>query len=296
MKKRIVCGILAAYLCLLVIMGSVQGRSRKIPWYEKYSVICHALGRTEEGDYLSNSLEAFLYNYGRGQRVFEADIQITSDGVMVLRHDWSSGLDQEEAFGWTEEEQWAVTAEEFLSAPIWGKYTPLTLKDWFGIMKTHPDIYMVTDTKYSPEVEKQFRLFVDTAVNNGYEDVLSRVIVQIYYQEMYDEVRAVYPFENILLTLYYIGYPDGKEEIKELRDFMAENEIPVLTMPSGWWSADKQKALEGSGIKVFVHTVDDEEEAKARLSEGIGGIYTDNILPAVFTRWMKEAGKQGNGQ
>lgn len=73
----------------------------------------------------------------------------------------------------------------------------------------HPDIWLVTDTKYSPEVEKQFRLFVDTAVENGYEDVLSRVIVQIYYKEMYDEVKAVYLFENISLTLYYIGYPPG---------------------------------------------------------------------------------------
>lgn len=292
MKKRITVGILAAYLCLLAIMVSLQSYSRRIPWHEKYSVICHALGRTAEGDLLSNSLEAFVYNYNRGQRVFEADIQITSDGVMVLRHDWVSELGQAGIFGWTEEEQWAVSKEEFLSAPIWGRYTPLTLEDWFAIMKSHPDIYMVTDTKYSQEVEKQFRLFVDTAVENGYEDVLSRVIVQIYYKEMYDEVRAVYPFENILLTLYYIGYPDGEAgETKKLRDFMAENRIPVLTMPSSWWSRDKQRDLEDSGIKVFVHTVNEEAEARKGLAEGISGIYTDDILPAVFSRWMRESGE-----
>lgn len=297
MRKRIICGILGAYICLWVTILLLQGRSSKIPWYEKYPTVCHALGKTEEGDYLSNSLEAFLYNYSLGQRVFEADLQITSDGVMVLRHDWTSGLGQKEAFGWTEEEQWAVTAEEFLSAPIWGGYTPLTLEDWFGIMKAHPDIYLVTDTKYSPEVGKQFQLFVDTAVGNGYEDVLSRVIVQIYYQEMYDEVRAVYPFENMLLTLYYIGYPGGNpEEIEKIKSFMAEKEIPVLTMPSSWWTADRQKELEGSGIRVFVHTVDEVEEAKTRLSQGVDGIYTDNILPEEFAGWKKEAGEQEGGQ
>lgn len=287
MKKRIVCGILAAYLCLLVIMGSLQIRSRKIPWHEKYQVVCHALGTTAEGMSLTNSREAFVYNYSRGQRVFEADIQITLDGVMVLRHDWESGLGQEEAFGWTEDKRGAVTAEEFLSAPIYGQYTPLTLEDWFGIMKTHPDIYLVTDTKYSPEVEEQFRLFVDTAVENGYEDVLSRVIVQIYYKEMYDEVRAVYPFENMLLTLYYIGYPDRESgEINELRDFLAERRIPVLTLPSSWWTEDMKADMEDWDIKVFVHTVNEETEARTRLAEGVSGIYTDNILPVEFTEWL----------
>lgn len=289
MRKRMVCGIFAAYLCLLVIIISLCNHSREFPWHERYQVICHALGSTAEGVGLTNSREAFVYNYRRGQRVFEADIQITKDGVMVLRHDWDSDLGQEEAFGWTEDRRGPVTEEAFLNAPIYGQYTPLTLEDWFGIMKTHPDIWLVTDTKYSPEVEKQFRLFVDTAVENGYEDVLSRVIVQIYYKEMYDEVRAVYPFENILLTLYYIGYPLGEAgEAEALKDFMAGNGIPVLTMPSGWWSEEIEKDLADSGIKVFVHTVNDEAEARQRLTEGISGIYTDVILPAEFERWRQE--------
>ena len=249
MKKRMVCGILAAYLCLLVIIISLCNHIREFPWHERYQVICHALGSTAEGVGLTNSREAFVYNYRRGQRVFEA----------------------------------------FLNAPIYGQYTPLTLEDWFGIMETHPDIWLVTDTKYSQEVEKQFRLFVDTAVDNGYEDVLSRVIVQIYYKEMYDEVRAVYPFENILLTLYYIGYPLGEAgEAEALKDFMAGNGIPVLTMPSGWWSEEIEKDLADSGIKVFVHTVNDGAEARQRLTEGISGIYTDVILPAEFERWRQE--------
>lgn len=275
MKKRIACGIAGAYLFLTIIMGSLYQRSQAIPWHEKYSVVCHALGRTWEGDTATNSKEAFLYNYRQGQRVFEVDLQITSDDIMVLRHDWYQDLGQAEAFGWTEEERWAVTAQEFLDAAIYGKYTPLTLEDWFAIMKRYPNIYMVTDTKYSPEVEAQFRIFVDTAIENGYEDVLSRVIVQIYYKGMYDEVMSVYPFENMIWTLYYIGYPDRQEIV----DFMDEKGIPVLVMPSSWWDDQKQKDLENSGIKVYVHTVDDEEEAQQRIEQGVSGIYSDNILP-----------------
>ena len=148
-RKRITWGIVLLISCLALIFGLYWYHIRNRAWYEKYPVICHALGRTQEGDTLTNSLEAFQYNYKRGQRVFEADVQITSDGKMVLRHDWVSGLGQEEAFGWTEEDSWAVTAEEFLSSPIYGKYTPLSLEDWFAIMREYPDIWFVTDTKYS---------------------------------------------------------------------------------------------------------------------------------------------------
>lgn len=284
MKKRIVCGIAGAYLLLAAIMGSLHHRSQAISWHEKYPVVCHALGRTWEGVTATNSMEAFLYNYGQGQRVFEADLQITADGVMVLRHDWYQSLGQAEAFGWTEEERWAVTVQEFLDAAIYGKYTPLTLENWFAIMKKYPDIYMVTDTKYSSEVETQFQLLVGTAIDNGYEDVLSRVIVQIYYKEMYDEVMSVYPFENVIWTLYYIGYPE-REEVLE---FMERNEIPVLVMPSSWWDNQKQSDLENSGIKVYVHTVDDEEEARQRIEQGVYGIYSDDILPDTLKQYVKE--------
>ena len=284
MKKRLVCGIAGAYLILGIIIVWVKKDSQALPWYEKYPVICHALGRTWEGDSLTNSKEAFLYNYGLGQRVFEADVQITSDGVMVLRHDWVSDIGQGDDFGWTDEEQWAVTVQEFLSAPIYDKYSPLTLEDWFFIMEKYPDIYFVTDTKYSSKVPEDFQLFVDTAIENGYEDVLSRVIVQIYYKEMYDEIMSVYPFENVIWTLYYIGYP-GRQKVL---DFMTQNEIPVLTMVSSWWNSSIQEDLADSGIKVYVHTVDEEEEGWQRIQQGVSGIYSDDILPDTVRQWLEE--------
>lgn len=160
----------------------------------------------------------------------------------------------------------------------------MTLEDWFAIMRKYPNIYMVTDTKYSSEVEAQFQILVDTAIDNGYGDILSRVIVQIYYKEMYDEVMAVYPFENLIWTLYYIGYPDGQE----ILDFMEQKGISVLVMPSNWWDDKKQGDLENSDIKVYVHTVDDESEARQRMEQGISGIYSDDILLHTIKQYIKE--------
>lgn len=284
MKRRIICGIAAAYLFLGIGLILLHARSQALPWYEKYPAICHALGRTQEGDFLTNSKEAFQYNYWRGQRVFEADIQMTSDGNMVLRHDWDSDLGQAENFGWAEEEKWAVTEREFLNAPLYGQYRPLTLEDWFAIMDRYPDIYFVTDTKYSPRVKEDFQLIVDTALKNEYEDVLSRVIVQIYYEDMYNEIMSVYPFEHVIWTLYYIGYPGGQE----VMDFMTQKGIPVLTVPSSWWNDNAQMRAElaGSGIKVYVHTVNDENEGRERIEQGVSGIYTDNFVPGTVRQWM----------
>ncbi|MGN0166794.1 MAG: phosphatidylinositol-specific phospholipase C/glycerophosphodiester phosphodiesterase family protein [Acetatifactor sp.] len=256
-------------------------------WYEFSGTVQHALGETEQGDTLTNSFEAFQYHYAQGQRVFEADIQTTSDNQMVLRHDWASDLGQGKAFGWTEENREVPTAEDFLSTPIYGQYTPLSLADWFKIMKKYQDIYLVTDTKYLQHVEEDFQLLVNTAKQADCEEVLDRVIVQIYYQDMYREIMNVYPFPNVLFTLYYIGY-DGPEETA---GFCEQNHIPVLTMPAGDWSDQMRAELSGYDTRIYVHTVNDEAEARKLIEKGVSGIYTDSILNKTVLQWadgMKE--------
>lgn len=257
----------------LTVLMSGCGEQKK--WYEEYPVVCHALGETEEGYTLTNSLEAFEYNYQLGQRVFEADCAITSDQVVVLRHDWVSDLGQAQSFGWTEEEKEVPTAELFLSVPIYELYTPMTLLDLYQKMAEKPDIYVVLDPKYSPEVEKQFGLIVDTALNNGYESVLDRVIVQLYYEDMYDEVESVYSFKNYIYTLYYIGYPGGES----VGNFCEEKEIPILVMPYTWLSEGIMQELEKYQIKLYVHTVNELQDMYNMVSLHVDGIYSDKILP-----------------
>ncbi len=253
------------------------------PWYEKTTTICHAGGVAENGETLTNSLDALKYNYDRGHRVFEIDTQITADNVMVLRHDWASDLGQADDFGWTEENKPVPTLKQFLDAPIYDKYKPTTLLELYEFMAEKEDVYVVLDPKYSNDVEGQFSLIVDTAIENGYEAVLDRVVVQIYYEEMYEKVEQIYSFKNYLYTLYYLGYSNtGKEE-----RFCVENKIPVLVMPYTWINSEICNSVEQSQLKLFVHTVNDIEEAKRQLSMGVDGIYTDEILPRNVKRTSK---------
>ena len=79
------------------------------------AVIAHALG-TVDGTEGLNCLEGFLEHYAQGVRVFEADFRMTSDGYVVLRHDWTGGLQ-------ADIRTTAIpTREEFLATPILGKY------------------------------------------------------------------------------------------------------------------------------------------------------------------------------
>lgn len=251
-------------------------------WYEKHRAVCHALGNSEEGDPEGNYLEALEYNYNLGFRVFEVDIQITSDQVAVLRHDWEQDLGQAQAFGWTEEERPVPTAERFLEAPIYGKYTPMMLVDLYEIMEERGDIYVILDPKYTPDIAAQFEVIVDTALDNGYESVLDRLIVQLYYEDMYEEVMQVYPFKNFLYTLYVIGWPGGES----VGRFCEEKEIPVLVIPYTWITNGMLQELEPyPWIKIYPHTLYDLEEAQRMLSLPlVDGIYTANITPSQLIR------------
>lgn len=257
-------------LCFTACGGSDTGS-----WYDRYPVVCHAMGKTEQGDILTNSLEAFEYNYSLGQRVFETDCSITSDNVMVLRHDWESDLGQSEAFGWTDEVKEIPDCETFLKTPIYGKYTPLTLLDLYQIMDEHKDMYVVLDPKYSPDVKDQFTLIVNTAMENGYESVLERLIIQLYYEAMYEEVEEVYSFKNYIYTLYYIGFPGGEE----VGSFCQEKGIPVLVMPYIWISPEILQSLETYQLKLYVHTVDETADAQRMAESQVDGIYSDVITP-----------------
>lgn len=71
------------------------------PILEDNVLISHAMGEID-GYYYTNSLEAFENSYyNRGSRVFEVDLSLTKEGVLVARHDW--GLIHAEQLGQTPE-------------------------------------------------------------------------------------------------------------------------------------------------------------------------------------------------
>lgn len=240
---------------------------------ESHLSIAHALGPCE--DWVGrNCLEGFEAAYADGTRIFEADICLTADGDLALRHDWGNSLITGYSPGWVS------TLEEFKAFdPILGKYTPLSFRDLLELMDRYPDILVITDTKLVEQeaASTQLTFMVEEAREMGLLYVLDRMYIQLYNTQMYETARRVYDFPHYLLTLYASRYDGTTEMFTEFADFCAENGIEGITMWGDWWKPEYREILEERGLRGYVHTVNDAAEAGEFLKQGVCGIYTDSL-------------------
>lgn len=240
--------------------------------WEGSTVIKHSFGSID-GYCYTGSLEAFLENYEKGDRIFEVDLEMTSDDKVILRHDWD--LEMQEGIS----SENIPTQEQFLSAPIYGIYTPLSFRDLCLLMQEYPDIWIVTDSKYKDwdNVIKQFTIMVRTAEECNAAEVLDRLVVQIYDEFMYEALKEVYPFRSFIFTLYQRW--DGKtvETCTQICRWSVEKNIDMITMPYSYATEENLEVTRRYGREVYVHTINDAAVAKDFFEKGIRGIYTDDL-------------------
>lgn len=263
------------------VLGRIEREitnTRRKPWSEEYKVISHALGGIDGKD-CTNSFEALEYSYENGQRVVEADFCFTSDGVLVLQHYWKDDSGKDELLGN------APTLEEFKQTAILGSYTPMTAEELIIYMSSHKDLYLVTDVKHkikSTTFEEAMEEFVETAKRID-ASVLKRVIVQIYRGKDYYQMEKIYPFYNYIFTLYK-GENAYRNQYGKVADFCNNHGISVVTMPAKWIEDQADiKELTENDIRVYVHTVNEYEQAVKMLEFGVNGIYSDYLYERDLT-------------
>lgn len=275
LHKHILGGALTVLAVACASCGFFIVQYREIENRHQYldePMVIHAMGKIDENAY-TNSLEAFEMHYANGQRVFETDFSVTSDGKLVGRHDWGAG--------WQEgiDENHIPTESEFLEKPIYGKYTPLSIENIIELMKTRDDVVIVTDSKDSDfdAVRDEITLLVDTAKAMEAEEVLQRFAIQIYTPEMYEAVSGVYDFKNIIFTLYQIWNGD-EESFVEFCRFCKSKGIRTLTADATRVMQNPQLGIivKEYELELYVHTVNEQEEAVRLSSLGVDGIYTDD--------------------
>ena len=239
--------------------------------------VAHALGIIDDKTY-TNSKDALLHNYDLGHRTFEVDFSITSDRQVVCLHDWGYAVLM---LGEREEE--ILSKDEFESCLLYKKYEPVSVQELLLFMYEHKDVWIVTDSKeVEPElVTLEFSYIVDTAKSLGIEEVLNRIAVQIYNQEMYNVVCEVYEFPSFIFTLYM--YWDGDiKSFPEICRFCAGNNISIVTMWYYWATPEVMEIAKDYGIEVYVHTVNDTEDVEKLKSMGVKGFYTDFLTPEII--------------
>lgn len=238
-------------------------------------LITHGLGAVD-GVAVLNCLEGFQAQYDQGIRAFEVDLRLTADQQAVLRHDWRAGWQA----GISEVS--IPTLKEFLARPILKRYTPLSFRDLLLLMEAHPDVCVITDTKFTDAevVTLQFRAMLRDAEELGLSYLLDRVIVQVYDPLMFRVVDGLHHFDSYIYTLYQEDFSATDGAFREKAAFCAENGIRGITMWDRWWRADFAPIAGEAGLSVFVHTVNDPSDARALLDGGVNGIYTDSLTPA----------------
>lgn len=243
-------------------------------------VIAHGMGAVDEiwteGSAPLNCLEGFLERYEAGVRVFEADLRLTRDGKVVLRHDWWPADWQEGINGAS-----VPTREEFLSKPIFGVYTPLSFRDLLLLLKEYPDVCIITDTKFTdPDVIFiEFASMLADARDLGCLGLFDRIVIQLYSGVMRQCLDNIYPFPHRIYTLYAEGFDQTAAAFRERAAYCAEKGIEGIVIWDGWWDPAYASVAREYGLTVYVHTVNDAAAARTLLESGAGAVYTDILGP-----------------
>lgn len=237
-------------------------------WVNKQTpYIAHACGGIGEDTY-TNSREAFIHNYALGQRIFEIDFNLSNDGVLIASHDedtWRrlTGSDR------------PYTSDNFNQTAMLSGYHTLSCSQVIELMAAHPDVYVVTDTKATTQAEVMlaFSQLVYCA-KQTHPEVLERIIPQIYNEEMLPWISSIYPFRSVIFTLYQLRWtPD------DILNFCMNSGVRFITMPADQVSEDVLRLWDTLGIRVGVHTINDEHEAAKLFDLGADVLYTDYLIP-----------------
>lgn len=240
------------------------------PWYT-YHGIAHALGGID-GKYYLNSIDSFYSNYEKGYRIFEMDLRLTTDNVLIGKHKWGTDLTDP-----LTKKGSAVSYSTFKKYKFYGRYTPTSFLDMLNLMKKYPDFYLMTDSK-NPDiktVKRQFSILVQTAKKSENEKYLDRLIIQIYNEKMFYAIKSIYPFKHFVYTTYQ--QPDAA--FYKAASFCKKNGIEGLTSPENDINDYRMALLDKYGIYSYTHTVNVAYFAKEYMKLGVYGVYSDFLSP-----------------
>jgi glycerophosphoryl diester phosphodiesterase len=269
-------------VCGVVELAGLEKNRRELaPFQGRHPVIrgrlvAHAGGGIDGNTYV-NSIDAIEANYRRGYRAFEVDFSFTRDGALVLRHDWGEPPDRSlpgkiraniaQVFQHEQQDlgrDQAPTLAEFQATRIYGRYQPTTGEMVAQFLRSHPDAWVITDTKYDNEE-------VLRDITRATPGVCGQVIPQIYSFSEYPAVRHL-GFSRVILTLYKSKYWN-----RSVIAFASSRDVSVTMR----WSP-RNYALGGQltdkGVEVFFHTVNDPSALKVHPR---WKYYTDFIDPAL---------------
>lgn len=218
---------------------------------------------------IANVLGGIEESYNQGNRVFKANLAFTGDEVLIVEQEFESKVDEKEE---SKEEKvgnlpsfYANLKDDKLKQEI------LTFDEICKLLEKYKDIYIVTDTKQDSTIanEKVFNYIVEHAkqVNS---DILKRMIIQVYSEEMYRQVMETYPFQSVI----YVANPLETNQDKII-DIIKKTGIKAVAIDCSQVTAALTGKLNDLDVYVYVQTVNKASDLEEYIMNGIRGFYTD---------------------
>jgi glycerophosphoryl diester phosphodiesterase len=221
--------------------------------------IAHAGGGIDGVAY-TNSEEAVLHHLAAGARVFEIDFARTRDGVWVGTHDWPFWKRQTGFEG-----RLPPTYAEFTATRL-RPYTAITIPFLERIVARHPDVVIVTDTKYGlgamARALKETRLF-------------PRLYPQAYSPGGADLLAAL-GYRRIILTVYKMNLRQPETWLSDVASMAGR--LHALTVPFDFFAKHHER-LTSIGLPVYVHgppqRINSRKLHRQLWRQGVAGFYLD---------------------
>jgi glycerophosphoryl diester phosphodiesterase len=230
---------------------------KPLPQFQIPRHVAHA-GGTYLGKTYTNSIAALNHNYALGHRLFEVDLNLTTDGEVVLIHDWAATMTN--VFGISQGQR---TLQALLDDTDSSTIQPAHLADLASWARTHPSARIILDFKTD-----QFDMAATVAA--AHPDLKSQLIPTIYRVEQYQTTKSL-GFTNVTLLTY------GEYSSSYLLSFAKTNPLYSISMPPAVRANQSTELF--YAVPVFVFTINNATERSAYFAAGAWGVVTDTLGP-----------------
>lgn len=244
-------------------------------------VIAHAGG---EGLGPSNTIEAMARSLNAGADILDVDLRMTSDGVIVARHDrdvssTTDGTGHVDKMTWAELQQ-LDAATAWTGAPI---DHPVRVPSLEHILVRFPDVTFSLEIKQeaAPMAAALCEVLVET-------DSVKRVYLSSNDDDAVYAARDACP--GVLITTTYRDLDRMRGAQEGTEQWCAASPIGQPPYRDGELDAERIQTAHRRGMALFTWTVDDPVVLGELAEEGIDGVYTrrPDVARAVFDRVAEE--------
>lgn len=241
------------------------------------SLMAHALGGYQ-GTAYHNTRAAFEYAVENGHTYFEVDLSYTSDRRLVASCGWTreacelNGIEYHEDFA-------DMTYELAMSLTVYGEPV-MDARDLYQIVKDHPEYTFEIDfhkVEGDAARDRVQSLLEDFRYD---DDVLERLLIQIYSQQMHQDIDSIYHFTHYQ---YLVGM--RMDRLDETVDYCLDAGICAVALRWNLATDAIVRKIKNAGLHILAYTVArDGAIADALLASGIDTVCSDHVTPGLLEK------------